>query len=68
MNVTNTDWEIKQLRMAIDYYERSRNATDCQYEAKQLEVNIKNLNQQIKQLEREKDEYLWLPRRDFAES
>ena len=58
MKVSDIDWEIQQLRMAIDYYERSRNATDCQYEAKQLEVNIKNLNQQIKQLEREKDEYL----------
>lgn len=52
------DWEIKQLCMAIEYYERSKDATDCQYEAKQLEVNIKNLNQQIKELERKKDERL----------
>ena len=44
--------------MAIEYYERSKDATDCQYEAKQLEVNIKNLNQQIKELERKKDERL----------
>tara|TARA_Y100000992_G_scaffold299337_1_gene265961 strand:+ start:572 stop:748 length:177 start_codon:yes stop_codon:yes gene_type:complete len=58
MNVTDTDWEIKQLWMAIDYYERTMDATLCQYEAKQLEINIKNLNQQIKQLEREKDERL----------
>lgn len=56
MNVSDNDWQIKQLRMAIDYYERSRNATDCQYEAKQLEVNIKNLNQQVEALEKKRDE------------
>ena len=58
MNVSDNDWEIKQLRMAIDYYERSRNATDCQYEAKQLEVNIKNSNGKLKELERSIDERL----------
>ena len=56
MKVSDIDWEIQQLRMAIDYYERSRNATDCQYEAKQLEVNIKNLTQQVKTLEKDRDE------------
>ena len=67
MNVTDTDWEIKQLWMAIDYYERARETTFSRKEAEKFEETIKNLNQQIKQLEREKDEYLWLPRRDFAE-
>ena len=52
------DWEIKQLWMAIDYYERAREATFSRKEADQFEETIKNLNQQIKELERKKDERL----------
>tara|TARA_B100000287_G_C20650308_1_gene786608 strand:+ start:896 stop:1072 length:177 start_codon:yes stop_codon:yes gene_type:complete len=58
MNVTDTDWEIKQLWMAIDYYERAREATFSRKEAEQFEETVKRLNQQIKKLETKKYERL----------
>ena len=50
------DWEIKQLWMAIDYYERAREATFSRKEANQFEETIKKLNQQVKALEKDRDE------------
>ena len=56
MKVSDIDWEIQQLWMAIDYYERAREATFSRKEANQLEETIKKLNQQVKALEKDRDE------------
>ena len=56
MKVSDIDWEIQQLWMAIEYYENAREATFSRKEADQFEETIKKLNQQVKTLERDKDE------------
>ena len=56
MQECDIDWEIQQLWMAIEYYENARKATFSRKEADQFEKTIKKLNQQVKTLERDKDE------------
>tara|TARA_B100000676_G_C18001523_1_gene801192 strand:- start:586 stop:765 length:180 start_codon:yes stop_codon:yes gene_type:complete len=55
-SVSDLDWEIHQMSIAIDYYERAREQTHSRKEADQFEKTIKKLNQQIKTLERDRDE------------
>ena len=60
MKVSDIDWEIQQLWMAIEYYENAREATFFRKEAEQFEETIKKLNQQVKALEKDRDErYQW---------
>lgn len=56
MKVSDIDWEIQQLCMAIEYYENAREATFSRKEAEQFEGTIKKLNQQVKTLEKDRDE------------
>lgn len=50
------EWEVQQLWMAIDYYERARKGTFSKKEADKFEDIIKKLNVKIKKLERKKYE------------
>tara|TARA_B100001094_G_scaffold329086_1_gene391046 strand:+ start:821 stop:1003 length:183 start_codon:yes stop_codon:yes gene_type:complete len=50
------EWEVQQLWMAIDYYERARADTHSRKEANKFEDTIKKLNSKIKKLERRKYE------------
>ncbi len=50
------DWEVQQLWMAIDYYERARKETFSRNEASKFEDTIKKLNAKIKKLERNRYE------------
>ena len=56
MKVSDIDWEIQQLWMAIEYYENAREATFFFILAEQFEATIKKLNQQVKALEKDRDE------------
>ena len=56
MKVSDIDWEIQQLCMAIEYYENATEATFSRKEAEQFEETIKKLNQQVKTLEKDRDE------------
>ena len=50
------EWEVQQLWMAIDYYERAREDTLSRKEADKFEDTIKKLNNKVKKLERKRYE------------
>ena len=56
MKVSDIDWEIQQLWMAIDYYEKGVESTFSRREAEDFKQTIADLNGKIKKLERERDE------------
>ena len=55
--MSDIEWEISQLWMAIDYYERARQETHFRKEAEKFEETIKKLNHRIKQLEDKQHEW-----------
>ncbi len=56
-SVSDLDWEIHQMSIAIDYYERAIEQTHSRKEANRFEETINQINSKIKQLERKRDEY-----------
>ncbi len=56
MKVSDIDWEIKQLSVAIDYYERAINDAFARVDTERYKDTIDSLNQRIKKLEAKRDE------------
>tara|TARA_A100001515_G_scaffold130833_1_gene118292 strand:+ start:1506 stop:1691 length:186 start_codon:yes stop_codon:yes gene_type:complete len=56
MKVSDIDWEIKQVWLAIDYYEQAIKNSFFKKEVESYEKTISKLNQQVKTLEKKRDE------------
>ena len=56
MKVSDIDWEIKQVWLAIDYYEQAIKNSFFKKEIESYEKTISKLNQQVKTLEKKRDE------------
>jgi hypothetical protein len=54
---SDLEWEIQQLWMAVDYYERAIENSYFTGEVEKFSKTIASLNKQIKDLERKRDEY-----------
>ena len=46
------EWEVKQLWMAVEYYERAREKTFSRKEADEFVKKIHKLNKRIKELQK----------------
>lgn len=55
--MSDIEWEIQQLWMAVDYYERAIKNSHFTVEVEKFSKTIASLNKQIKELERKRDEY-----------
>ena len=55
--MSDIEWEIQQLWMAVDYYERAIENSHFTIEVEKFSKTIASLNKQIKDLERKRDEY-----------
>ena len=55
--MSDIEWEIRQLWMAVDYYERAIENSFFRAEVEKFSETIASLNKQIKDLERKRDEY-----------
>jgi phage host-nuclease inhibitor protein Gam len=55
--MSDIEWEIQQLWMAVDYYERAIENAHFTVEVEKFRKTIASLNKQIKDLERKRDEY-----------
>lgn len=53
---SDLEWEIQQLWMAVDYYERAIENSYFTAEVEKFSKTIASLNKQIKDLERKRDE------------
>ena len=51
------EWKLRQLWMAVDYYERAIQNTFFRKKVEKFREAIASLNKQIKDLERKRDEY-----------
>lgn len=54
-SLSEVDWEIDQLTMAIRYYEDAFSNSYSILEAKKYDETIKSLNKRIKELERSRN-------------
>ncbi len=54
--MSNVEWELRQLWMAVDYYERAIQNTFFKADVLKFKETIASLNKQIKNLERKRDE------------
>lgn len=55
--VFDIEWKLRQLWMAVDYYERAIQNTFFRKKVEKFSETIESLNKQIKDLERKRDEY-----------
>ena len=53
--VTNVEWEIQQLWLAIEYYEKAIEESFSRREADGFRETVRELNVQLKELERKRD-------------
>ena len=54
--MSDIEWELRQLWMAVDYYERAIQNTCFRADVEKFSETIASLNKQIKELERKRDE------------
>ena len=54
--MSDIEWEISQLWMAIDYYEKARDETHFHEDAKKFQETINKLSDTIQQLESKRHE------------
>lgn len=54
--MSDVEWEIRQLYMAIEYYEKAIENTFVKSDVEKLNSTIAELNQQIESLERKVNE------------
>ena len=54
--MSDIEWELRQLWMAVDYYERAIQNTFFRKDVEKFSETIASLNKQIKDLERKRDE------------
>ena len=54
--MSNIEWEISQLWIAVDYYERAIENTCFRKDVEEFSETIASLNKEIKDLERKRDE------------
>ena len=54
--MSDVEWEIRQLWMAIEYYEKAIENTFIKSDVEKFTSTIAELNQQIKSLERKVNE------------
>ena len=54
--MSDIEWELRQLWMAVDYYERAIQNTFFKADVEKLGETIASLIMQIKDLERKRDE------------
>jgi len=55
--MSDIEWELRQLWMAVDYYERAIENTFSRADVEKFSETIASLNKQIKDLERKRNEY-----------
>lgn len=55
--LSEIEWEIEQLSLAVDYYEQAILQSFSRKECEEHEITIQELNNQIQDLERIRDEY-----------
>ncbi len=53
MSKQDIEWEIQQLWMAVEYYEKAREKTFSRKEADHFVKKIHKLNKKIKELQRD---------------
>ncbi len=53
--MSDIEWEIRQLWMAIDYYERAIESAYFRADVEKFSETIASLNNQVKELERKRD-------------
>ena len=54
--MSDIDWDLRQLWMAVEYYERAIENTFFIKDVEKFSETIASLNKQIKDLERKRDE------------
>tara|TARA_A100001515_G_scaffold57115_1_gene45048 strand:- start:2896 stop:3081 length:186 start_codon:yes stop_codon:yes gene_type:complete len=54
--MSDIEWELRQLWMAVDYYERAIQNTFFKADVEKFNETIASLKKQIKDLERKRDE------------
>jgi uncharacterized protein (DUF2164 family) len=55
--LSEIDWEIEQLSLAIDYYEQGLHHAVLRSQANKYKKIINDLNEKIQDLERNRNEY-----------
>ena len=54
--MSDIEWELRQLWMAVDYYERAIQNTFFKADVEKFNETIVSLKKKIKELERKRDE------------